>query len=435
MMKPVSFFWYLYGAVALALVLTITTLFLTINYIEGQSDWQDFARDIQQTLLMAQVDCHSDSLDDECVQSLFIDHGFDIETEFYDDGAEQSGDWQYFDTQIDVFGFHAGFQAQIADQKDFWVRDNWEHLEDAADEDDPIEIFITATFITLLLLIAIALFLYWPVKRLISWLQKLESASDAIGQEDYSVQLPTLNVSPFNQLSIRFNRMTSHIRNNLEEKRLLANAMAHEMRTPLSRARLALGLLQRKPDEQMQSELISDLDRYLDDLEKVTDNSLQLVQLQYSEANLTKLPLDIWLEEKLRSVRGRASNLNWESSLNSCIIQTDERFLTLTIDNLLSNAERYAEQEIQVTLRQEDKKVVLTIQDDGPGIPQELREKALQPFSRLDESRDRRSGGIGLGLALVSTACQRLNIDLGLEDNQPGLSVTLRFPSHHHSRV
>ena len=428
MMKPISFFWYLYGAVALALILTISTLFFTINYVEGQNDWQDFARDIQQTLLISQVECQSQSLNNECVKDIIGDHGFEIRDDFYSQNSEHINDWQHIDTLITVYSYHAGFQAQIANQADFWLRDNQDHLDNAAEDDDLFGMLFTASIVTLLLLVSIALFLYWPVKRLIVWLQQLESASDAIGKEDYSIRLATLNVRPFNQLSIRFNRMTSLIRNNLEEKRLLANAMAHEMRTPLSRARLALGLLQRKPDEKMQAELVADLDRYLDDLEKVTDNSLQLAQLQNSQANLTELSLDIWLEEKLRSVRSRASNLTWESSLHSCSIKTDERFLTLIIDNLLSNAERYAEQKIQVILQQQAKQCVLTIQDDGPGIPQELRDKALQPFSRLDESRDRRSGGIGLGLALVTTACQRLNISLDFTDIEKGLSVKLTIP-------
>ncbi|MEL7401226.1 MAG: ATP-binding protein, partial [Pseudomonadota bacterium] len=115
------------------------------------------------------------------------------------------------------------------------------------------------------------------------------------------------------------------------------------------------------------------------------------------------------------------------TEFEACQIKTDERFLNLIIDNLFSNAERYAETSIQVTLKQQGKHCVLIIADDGPGIPQELREKALQPFSRLDESRDRRSGGIGLGLALVNTACQRLNIGLAMRNSHPGLCVTLTF--------
>lgn len=427
MMKPVSFFWYLYGAVALALVLTITALFFTINYVEGQNDWQDFARDIQQTLLIAQVECQSQNLNNECVKDAVFDQGFEMTTAFYDQGSEVIDEWQHINTHITVYTYQSGFQAQLASQPGFWLRDNQDHLDNAAEDDDVFAMLFTAGIVTVLLLISIALFLYWPVKRLIHWLQKLEAASEAIGNEDYSSTLPTLNVRPFNQLSYRFNRMTSLIRNNLEEKRLLANAMAHEMRTPLSRARLALGLLQRQPGEEMQTELMSDLDRYLDELEKVTDNSLQLVRLQNSEAELIHLPLNVWLETKLLSVQSKASKITWHTEFEACQIKTDERFLNLIIDNLFSNAERYAETSIQVTLKQQGKHCVLIIADDGPGIPQELREKALQPFSRLDESRDRRSGGIGLGLALVNTACQRLNIGLAMRNSHPGLCVTLTF--------
>ena len=428
MMKPVSFFWYLYGTVALALVLTITALFFTINYVEGENDWQDFARDIQQTLLMAQVECETQNLENDCVASLVYDHGFDIESEFYNQDAELIDDWQHLNSYFTVFTFQAGFQTQIANQPNFWIRDDQAHLEEAEHQDNPLEMLFTSTAITLVLLATIALFLYWPVKRLIQWLQQLENASDALAKEDYSVILPELNVRPFSQLSKRFNRMTELIRTNLEEKRLLANAMAHEMRTPLSRARLALGLLQRKPDESMQSELLTDLDRYLDDLEKVTNNSLELVRLQNSETQLVEIALDSWLEGKLRSVQGHGTDLNWQSTLKPCKVMSDERFLTLIIDNLFSNAEQYAQQHIQVDLIDSPNGIQLIIKDDGPGIPEDQRTKAIQPFSRLDESRDRRSGGVGLGLALVSTACQRLNIKLELLDSQPGLTVVLGFP-------
>ena len=173
MMKPVSFFWYLYGTVALALVLTITALFFTINYVEGENDWQDFARDIQQTLLMAQVECETQNLENDCVASLVYDHGFDIESEFYNQDAELIDDWQHLDSYFTVYTFQAGFQTHIANQPNFWIRDDQAHLEEAEHQDNPLEMLFTATAITLVLLATIALFLYWPVKRLIQWLQQL----------------------------------------------------------------------------------------------------------------------------------------------------------------------------------------------------------------------------------------------------------------------
>ncbi|MFC3150721.1 ATP-binding protein [Litoribrevibacter euphylliae] len=101
--------------------------------------------------------------------------------------------------------------------------------------------------------------------------------------------------------------------------------------------------------------------------------------------------------------------------------------LTLIIDNLLNNAEQYATSQVSVRVHQKLQQTILEIQDDGPGIPEEQQPQALLPFSRLDHSRDRRSGGIGLGLALVNTACQRLNIQLEMINTSNGLCVTLRF--------
>ena len=430
MMKTVSFFRYLYGTVALALVLTLTALFTAIYYLEEQNSWQDFARDIQQVLLISQMKCQTEDLTNHCVQQIFAIEDFDISLEAPPTQPETLGHWPYFDNRILVMPFQMGYQAQLDNQPDIWIRDALEHLQESADDDPFADIISTAAAMALVLLLAIAVFLYWPVKRLINWLKQLETAADALAQEDYSVNLPVLNISPFDQLSHRFNRMVLLIRSNLEEKRLLANAMAHEMRTPLSRARLALGLLQRQPGDELQTELLGDLDRYLDELEKVTDNSLQLVRLQNSETNMTSLSLDQWLQEKLHSRQGRGQSITWQADIDACTLVTDERFLTLIIDNLLSNAERYTHDQIHVSLKQRYGHVSLIITDNGPGIPASEIEKALQPFSRLDESRDRRSGGIGLGLALVSTACQRLDIQLSLNDAKPGLQVVLNFPDN-----
>jgi len=434
-MKPVSFFWYLYGAVALALVLTISALFLTIHFVESQDDWEDFARDIQQLLLMARVECGTEHLQNRCVSNLIDDHGFEISQQFYadsngNDDANIENDkdsdfvdsWPHLDEDILVFKFASGFQAQVTNQPALWVRDNPEHLDEAARNDSPADIFVTAIGITLLLLASIALFLYWPVKRLIHWLQQLEHSADSLAREDYHVHLPALNVSPFFQLSERFNRMIEVIRNNLEEKRLLANAMAHELRTPLSRARLALGLLQRQPENEFQQELLSDLDRYLDELEKVTDNSLQLVRLQNSEPTLSELSLDNWIRQKVVSRQGHQSHIDWQMTLTPCSVAVDERFFTLIIDNIFSNAERYCQQSIRVNLTTRGNQAELIVEDDGPGIAEELIEQALQPYRRLDDSRDRRSGGIGLGLALVNSGCARLNIGLSLQNRDSGLS-------------
>lgn len=438
MMKPVSFFWYLYGVVALALVLTVAVLFFTLNYLENQSDWQDFARDVEQSIRVAEAQCRSQQLSDACVQRVVNDHGFDIAVAQQPEvraGAPATagsvmGAWQGYNLTISVYRYSYGFQASLSNQaRAYWVRDSEQHLQEAESDGDPLEVLATALLVTLLLLLSIGLFLLWPVKRLLSWISQLREATDALAWGDYSVRIPTIAVHPFYQLAKRFNRMIGLIQTNLEEKRLLANAMAHEMRTPLSRARLALALLQRyQPQDDSHAALLQDLDRYMDELENVTSNSLQLVWLQNSEVHRQRLDLKAWMEQKLRLRQGRTSSLSWEFELQPAEITTDEHFLHLIIDNLLNNAEQYASSRVVVTLETQNERLQLSISDDGPGIAEELRQQALQPFSRLDPSRDRRSGGIGLGLALVNTGCQRLNVHLSMASAQPGLRVVLIFP-------
>ncbi|GAA3930726.1 ATP-binding protein [Litoribacillus peritrichatus] len=424
-MKPVNVYWYLYGVVAFALLLTLASLFLTINYIERQNDQEDFAYDLMELLKFARQECQHTQLNHECTEQFLLESGFEVSPSFYPYDAEQLEHWPTENTTLIVYSYEGGFQAQLANQPGWWIRDDEEHLSEAAENNDPLDMFITAALIASLLLLTIALFLYWPVRKLKQWLNQLQQATDALAQEDYSVRLSALNITPFSELAERFNRMATMIENSLKERRLLSGAMAHELRTPLSRARLALALLQKQVTDNNPQELINDLSRYIDELENVTDNSLQLVKLQNTEPQLTKIELGHWLEQKITLRRGQTTSIQWLSELAEITIHSDERLLTLIVDNLLNNAEQYATNQVTIRLVHDTKSVHLEIQDDGPGIPSALKEQALLPFSRLDDSRDRRSGGIGLGLALVNTACQRLGIKLEMNNDETGLCVRL----------
>lgn len=434
-MRAVSFFWYLYGVIALALIMTISSVFFVIQQVEQRQDVQDFARDIRDVYWQAYYQCGEPGDQPDCYRQQFRDAGFDLSREFSGPPHDALEVQQTPPFTLEIFRYQLGYQARHSDLPGWWLRDGAAHLQQTAQDDDQSYLMLVALLLTLALLLGIGLFLYWPVRRLMRWLDQLEQATDALAREDYDIRLAAIRVRPFQQLTQGFNRMVVQIRQNLEEKRLLANAMAHEMRTPLSRARLALALLQRQPDQADDSQaLLQDLDRYLDELENVTNNSLQLVRLQHSDLQLQPLALDRLLLQKVRLRQSSSSPLNWRTELApqpataSTIITTDERFLTLIIDNLLNNAEHYARQQVSVCLQHHQGALQLIISDDGPGIPAAQQQQALQAYSRLDNSRDRRSGGIGLGLALVNTACQRLNIHLSMADNLPGLRVTLTWP-------
>ena len=104
-------------------------------------------------------------------------------------------------------------------------------------------------------------------------------------------------------------------------------------------------------------------------------------------------------------------------------------FLQIILDNLLKNAFKYSDQKIRVALSKDVKQFVISIEDDGQGIPKALREEMLLPFARADKSRNQSTGGYGLGLAIVDTLVAKLEATISLEDSSlGGLKCEIIFP-------
>lgn len=102
------------------------------------------------------------------------------------------------------------------------------------------------------------------------------------------------------------------------------------------------------------------------------------------------------------------------------LIFADRRLLLRAIENLLRNAVRHASNKVLLEASEEDQFVQIVIHDDGPGIPAEMREQVIQPFIRLSSDRDRKSGGVGLGLAIVSRILEKHGGRLTLETSPLG---------------
>jgi two-component system sensor kinase ParS len=116
-----------------------------------------------------------------------------------------------------------------------------------------------------------------------------------------------------------------------------------------------------------------------------------------------------WLDSVVGSVALEAEAAGVQLLIGDCRLDTvriEPRFMARAVINLLRNAIRYAEQRVEVTLVRHGDYYEVRVNDDGPGVPLEGREKIFEPFSRLDASRDRRTGGFGLGLALVRRVSQ-----------------------------
>ncbi|MEO1482597.1 MAG: ATP-binding protein [Myxococcota bacterium] len=233
-------------------------------------------------------------------------------------------------------------------------------------------------------------------------LQHVVDAFDAVASGRTRTRIPVHTEDLISQISKGFNAMAERIESTLEEREQLLQAVSHELATPVARIRLLLSL------ERVQK--VPALVAELEELEALVDELVTYVELDSHHKVRTHLPIDIG--EAARDVvnshrewsRHRIAMSGEDVSL---FIPVDERDVRRTLSNLLRNAERYAKQRIAVAILFSEGALRLTVDDDGPGIEPELRRAVFLPFSRTDESRNRETGGVGLGLALVERIARR----------------------------
>jgi len=246
----------------------------------------------------------------------------------------------------------------------------------------------------------------WPISN---GLMTLTKATTAFGQGDFSVRADSRVSSPLVLLVERFNSMAERIQRLIKSHKELSHAISHELRTPIARIRFAMEILREEDDKALIEQYLDTMDQNIEELDGLVDELLiyakfdrEEPQLTLSEVNLIKLLNDVLkrfsLTEPALSFSLQSGSLINQSEL---MCRVDKESMTRIIDNLVRNAIRYAEHKIEINVSVIDENCVVSVEDDGPDIPQHQWQVLFDPFVRLDQSRDRKSGGIGLGLAIV----------------------------------
>jgi two-component system sensor kinase ParS len=269
--------------------------------------------------------------------------------------------------------------------------------------------YITAAYMMLAVLIGIVLF-FWVRPH---WrdLEKLRLAAERFGDNDLAVRIQLSKRSNIRDLAGHFNLMAARIESLIANQRELTNAVSHELRTPIARLSFELDQLKQQPDASLNRELIADMYADLGELEEMVSELLTYASLERGATVIKRenIQASNWLDSVVGSVALEAEAAGVQLLIGDCRIETvriEPRFMARAVINLLRNAIRYAEQRVEVTLVRTGDYYEVRVNDDGPGVPVDGREKIFEPFSRLDASRDRRTGGFGLGLALVRRVSQ-----------------------------
>ena len=259
---------------------------------------------------------------------------------------------------------------------------------------------------------------------------KLESAAQRFGEGHLTERIHFDSGSSFDRLGIAFNQMADNINALIASKKQLIDGIAHELRTPLVRLRYRLEMSENLTGAGSQA-----LNRDIGQLEALIEELLTYARLDrpQTELHLSTPDLPVWLQTHINDVQ----SVNPQRKLLTAITPgaygaLDMRLMERVLDNLMNNAMRYSETTLRIGLDLQGSQAILCVEDDGPGIEPAEREKVFEPFVRLDPSRDRATGGCGLGLAIVRSIAQAMGGSVRCEASElGGARFVFSWPIYH----
>lgn len=249
---------------------------------------------------------------------------------------------------------------------------------------------------------AVALGSYPVVRRLTQRLEIVETGVRQWGEGKLGTRLPEDGQDEVANLARGFNEAAGRVQALLQShKALLANA-SHELRSPLTRIRMGMELL----DAQTSAEVKTEIARNILELDLLIDEILLASRLDASQADIgTMEPLDLIGIAAEECARVNAE-LQVDGDADALTVVGVAKLLRRLVRNLLENAHRHAAGQVSVALSADKGMVTMAVSDHGPGVPADYRERIFEPFFRLPGASER-DGGVGLGLALVKSIVQR----------------------------
>ncbi|MBQ4860399.1 two-component sensor histidine kinase [Pseudoalteromonas sp. MMG013] len=229
-------------------------------------------------------------------------------------------------------------------------------------------------------------------------LMQLKRVTGQLAQGHLDISISPSKFSAISSLTSQFHAMANKVASLMSDQKQLVNAVSHELRTPLARLKFALAMLASKDPKEVQamSQDVQEMELLIDEMLGYARLEIAAEALVYQQFNLT-----ILIESQIDKLQRTYCKDLHVSLMPNVMIVANQHYLARVVQNLLLNACKYGEREIHVSLLENNQQIELIIEDDGLGIKPEDRDKVFSPFVRVDSSRNKASGGVGLGLAIV----------------------------------
>ena len=274
-------------------------------------------------------------------------------------------------------------------------------------------------------------------RRAVKKIEKINQTTKSIMSGDLSMRVPvTGGNDDFDQVAANLNEMLDRIQMLMEDIRRVSDNIAHDLRTPLARLRQHLEEARVQEDPPSKSALSLEQSIKEADTLLVTFNALlRIARIEAGQikAGFTSVDYHTLLEDIVEFYEPliEEKEQTLEKILESNVVATGDRDLLFqAFANVIENSIKYTPKhgKLSVSLIRLEPELIITIADNGPGIPEAERENVFRRFYRLDQSRS--SSGNGLGLSMVSAIITLHSGTITLEDNRPGLKSVIRIPLH-----
>jgi two-component system osmolarity sensor histidine kinase EnvZ len=255
--------------------------------------------------------------------------------------------------------------------------------------------------------VVLALIAAYFVRQQIRPIRRLAKAADSFGKGIVDVEFKPSGAREVRQAAQAFVSMRERIQRQIAQRTLMLAGVSHDLRTPLTRMKLELALLE--PNEEAES-----LKADIEEMEHMIE-----VYLAFARGEGEEQPVAVDLSVLLREA-AEAAPIDVNTEISGDLTLTGRpNALKRCLTNLFDNACRYGKT-VSATAFRRGSSIVITVDDDGPGIPADAREEAFQPFVRLDSSRDPNRGGGGLGLTIALDVARGHGGDLTLDTSPSG---------------